>query len=85
MENIYLDAITEINPDAIVLTGFDDCIVGLCNTFEGSRLLYSEKKIIDKLSQDMTVEEAKEYYEFNILGGYLGTYTPIFLMDLDDY
>jgi hypothetical protein len=33
----------------------------------------------------MTVEEAKEYYEFNILGGYLGTYTPIFLMDLDDY
>jgi len=85
MKNIYLTALEEINPDAIVLTGFDDCIVGLCNTFEGTRLLYSEKSIINSLSKDMSVEEAEEYYEFNILGGYLGTYTPIFLMDLEDY
>lgn len=85
MKNIYLTAIEEINPDAVVLTGFDDCIVGLCNTFEGTRILYSERKIIESLSKDMTEEEAIEYYEFNILGGYLGTFTPIFLMDLEGY
>lgn len=80
-----LGAMKEINPDAIVITGFDDCIIGMANSFDGVRLVYSESKIIEKLSKEMSSKEAWEYYEYNILGGYFSTYNPIFLMDLEEY
>jgi len=79
-----LEEMEEMNPDAITLDGLDDCVIGICDTFEGTRLLYSERKIIDTLKKDgMTEEEAREYFDYNILGGYFGSCNPIYLMDLD--
>lgn len=65
---------------AIILEGFDDCIIGITEEFGlGPRILYSKENIINKLSKEMTEDEAFEYYEFNILGGYFGEQNPIFL------
>ena len=50
--NEILMEIEEINPDAIKLDGLDECIVGICETFEGTRLLYSENRIIESLSDN---------------------------------
>jgi hypothetical protein len=36
--------------------------------------------IIKKLSEEMSEEEALEYYDYNILGGYFGEQNPIFLV-----
>ena len=66
---------------AIKLDGFDDCIIGLAEEFgNGPRIVYSKEKIIEKLKEEMTHEEALEYYDYNILGGYFGEQNPIFYL-----
>lgn len=81
---ITRELIDEIAEGAIILDGFDDCIIGLTEEFGNNiRILYSIEKIIDKLMLDseMTEEDAWEYYSFNIVGGYYGEQNPIFLMN----
>jgi hypothetical protein len=64
---------------AIILDGFDDCLIGIAEEFgNGPRLIYSKDRIIHKLQEDMTEEEAYEYYDYNILGGYFGEQGPVF-------
>ncbi len=84
-KNLFVIAIKEINPDAIIVEGFDDCIIGLCNTFAGTMLLYSENKIITKLSKGMTRNDAIEYYEYSILGKWMGQFAPVYMRDLEGY
>jgi hypothetical protein len=70
-----------VEPAYIKADGFDDCLVGLGFRF-GNRgtLIYDQAKVIEKLKRDsMTEEEAFEYYEFNILGAYVGENMPIFV------
>jgi|TARA_R110000772_G_C13127471_1_gene422490 hypothetical protein len=84
---ITKDFIDEMAEGAIVLTGFDDCIVGITEEFGNeNRILYSVSKIIQSLVKDgMTEEDALEYYSFNIIGGYFGEQNPIFLVDYLEY
>tara|TARA_R110002096_G_scaffold68954_5_gene165955 strand:+ start:5142 stop:5372 length:231 start_codon:yes stop_codon:yes gene_type:complete len=67
--------------------GFDDAILGT-----GSRcgsediLVYSASKCIDVLiaRDGMDPDEASEFFEYNVLGSYVGTQTPIFVWELDE-
>ena len=43
------------------------------------RIVYSVDKIIGILSEEMSEEEAREFYEYNILGAYMGEMTPIYV------
>ena len=45
------------------------------------RVVYSANKIIEILSEEMTPEEAEEFYEYNILGAYMGDMTPIYVSE----
>jgi len=45
------------------------------------RIVYSADKIIEILSEEMTPEEAEEFYEYNILGAYMGDMTPIYVSE----
>ena len=47
------------------------------------RIVYSRDKIIDILAEEMTHEEAEEFYEYNILGAYMGDMTPIYVNEHD--
>jgi hypothetical protein len=82
MGEIKDNEITE--PSYIKADGFDDCLIGLGFKF-GNRgtLIYDQAKVIQKLIDDsegkMTEDEAFEYYEFNILGAYVGENMPIFV------
>jgi hypothetical protein len=40
---------------------------------------YDTNKIIEILSREMTEEEAIEYFDFNIIGAYVGERTPIYV------
>ena len=71
--------INEYAEGAVLLTGFNDCIVGVVEEFGGNRVLYSKEKIIQKLMEDMSEEEAYEYFDYNIIGGYFGDQNPVFL------
>ena len=60
--------------------GFDDAILGVAERIGMEAVVaYSTPKIIEILSRDMTEDEAVEYFEFNILGAYVGERTPIFV------
>ena len=66
---------------AIKLDGFDNCIIGIVEEFgNGPRILYSKEKIINELCEEMTMYDALEFYDFNILGGYFGEQNPIFYL-----
>jgi hypothetical protein len=62
--------------------GFDDCIVGIDSK---QRMVYDEEKIIKKLMDDMTHEEAVEFYYFNIEGSHVGEHTPLYMTILGDF
>ena len=75
-----LERIIEQYPDEefLIADGFDEAIVGV-NALT-LQIIYNIDKIIDILiSEGMTEEEAIEYFEFNVLGAYVGEQTPIFI------
>jgi hypothetical protein len=73
-----LSRILEEYENVLVCDGFDDAIIGIEPTT--SRLVYDVDKMIETLiSQGMDRDEAIEYYEFNIVGAYVGELTPIFV------
>jgi hypothetical protein len=70
----------DIESEALFCDGYDDAILGLAETFGGLVIVYDRSKIIDKLIQDgMTLEEAEEYFSFNISGSG-GDNMPIYMM-----
>ena len=76
----YISELIELYPDLVILTadGFDEAIIGYVTGEE--RIIYSVPKCIDVLiEQGMSYEDAKEYFDYNVLGSYVGENTPIFL------
>ena len=59
---------------------FDDAIIGVCQRIGNEPVVaYDTTKIVEILSRSMTEDEAYEYFEFNILGAYVGERTPAFI------
>ena len=76
---------TQLSDEAIILDGFNDCIVGIGSLFPhvDMVLIYDVGKIINSLMKDgMDHEEAEEFYSFNIAGLYAGPGTPIMQSDV---
>ena len=67
----------------LLADGFDDAIIGYMEK-AGSPIIacYSKTKCIEILSKDMNPEDAEEYFYFNVLGSYVGNYTPCFITTL---
>ena len=67
--------------------GFDDAILGLgrrCS--QPDLLVYDVDKCVAILMKDgMTDEEAMEYFEYNVVGSWMGEGTPIFLYSGEDH
>ena len=62
--------------------GYDEAIIGPAHIWRGNEtvgvLVYDAEKIREILMRDgMDAEEAREFIEFNIEGGYLGIETPV--------
>jgi hypothetical protein len=52
------DEIAEINPEALLLDGFDEAIIGMAERINlGPIIAYDVEKIIEILAKDMEVEE----------------------------
>ena len=68
-------------PDVLIADGFDDAIIGIAERYGmNSVVLYDKNKCV-KIMQDrdnMTEEEAIEFFNYNIVGAYMGEYTPCF-------
>jgi hypothetical protein len=75
--------IGDVNEEALFADGFDDAIIGYDAV--GFRVIYDYNKCLDVMvkSDDMSYPEAHEYMEFNVVGAYMGDFTPIFLHSLN--
>jgi hypothetical protein len=81
------DEIAQINPDALMCDGFDDAVIGMAERPNlGPVVAYSVSKILDiMVNRDgMTYEEALEFYEYNIVGSWMGENTPIYITTNQD-
>ena len=63
--------------------GFDDAIIGVDNSVSKSepKLIYSIEKSLEILMEHMDYEEAVEFFDFNVMGSYVGVQTPIWKDD----
>lgn len=71
--------------------GLGDAIIGIATRADGLCVVcYSVEKVLEILMKEscMTPEEAREFYEFNIVGAWMGAETPVFVekheRDTDD-
>lgn len=72
----------------IKYNGYDEAIIGPASIWRESTqvsvLVYDAEKIREILMRDgMDAEEAREFIEFNIEGGYLGIETPVLVWPND--
>jgi hypothetical protein len=74
--------IDEYAEGAILLDGLESAIVGIVEEFgSGNRILYSKQKILNILQERdlMTMGEAEEFYDYNIIGLHAGEQNAVFL------
>lgn len=67
---------------ALFADGFDDALVGVGQQFNNVIAVYDYERCIEILvddNHDMSDEEAREYFEYNVIGAYVGERTPVFI------
>jgi len=70
-----------VSENTLFADGLDDAIIGVVERigFNETIILYDTNKIIKLLeAEGMSNEEATEYFQYNILGAYMGEGTPAF-------
>ena len=75
------ELLAELNPEALLADGFEDALVGIVQQFTRSRALYNRAKCIEILMERdaMTNEDAEDFFEYNVVGAWVGEYTPCFV------
>jgi hypothetical protein len=79
-----LEHLAEYGEEALLMeprSEYDNCIIGVGHRFhDGPLAIYSCERIIAVLQADgMDEEDAVEWFDFNIIGGWNGAGTPIFV------
>lgn len=70
-----------------MIDGFDEAIIGMAERINlGPVVAYDVNKILKIMIErdEMTFDEAIEYFEFNILGAWAGDNTPIFINKIEE-
>ena len=73
--------IAENYPDCMVANGFGDAILGIVERYgHEAVVLYDKNKCIEILMErdKMSEEDAYEHFYYNVIGSYVGKYTPCF-------
>ena len=60
--------------------GFDEAIIGVARQFNTYCVAYDREKCIGILMEDMNFFDAEEYFEFNVVGSYVGPNGPTFII-----
>ena len=74
----------QLGEDETVLLadGLENAFLGIGRQFTHPVAIYSYKKTLKCLKgMGMTIEDAIEYFDYNIAGAFVGDQTPVFLQD----
>lgn len=77
-----VEEIAEYNPEALMCDGFDEAIIGMAERINlGPVVACDVEKILQIMVErdGMTYEEAQEFFDYNIIGAWMGEFTPIFI------
>ena len=80
------EALAEIDEEILMADGFDEALIGYAQRCGQPALaVYDRNKCIDVLVErdGMSYEEAEEFFEFNVVGAWVGERTPLFLCRLE--
>lgn len=85
-EKTYLDDIVERYGDQYAIMtadGFDHAVIGFSTEGGVFRLIYSVDRCLQKLMAEssMTLFEAREFFDYNVICAYVGPLTPIWCVD----
>ena len=96
MEGKYIkEEIAERNEESLFIDGldgdkeaFNDALIGYGERCAlGPIAVYDTNRVLSILEEKfkMTSEEANEWFDYNILGAYMGENTPLFVNDLREW
>lgn len=75
-----MDRLAEEYPDLMRMDGFDAAILGVVERIGLQTVCYDLNKVISILmEQGMDEQDAWDWYQFNMLGAWVGEATPVFL------
>lgn len=76
------DYIADLNPDLLLMDGYDDCIAGIGSRYGSEQfVIYDYGKVIAKnISNGMSEEEAVEFFDYNQGCAHVGEHTPAFIV-----
>lgn len=76
-----VDWLADTDEQMLLMPGYDDALIGWVEQIGRPPIaLYDIEKLMDIMmnKEGMTEEEAWEHYHYNIVGGWVGEYTPAF-------
>ena len=81
-----LEQLEENYPETLKADGFDDAILGVVERCSQPTLIcYDYRKCVEILmGKGMDEDEAAEWMSFNVVGAWVGEYTPVFLSNWRD-
>ena len=80
MINYVKEVLSEENPNALFMDGFEDAVIGIGRQHsKPSLVVYDRQKCIEILAKEMTHEEAEDFFSFNCECAWMGEHTPLIL------
>jgi hypothetical protein len=81
-----VEQLAAINPDALMLDGFDEALVGIAfRNGQPALAVYDYDACIRVLmAQGLSQDAAVETFEFNTMGAWMGPMTPLVLHRFDE-
>lgn len=78
--------LSEMNPDALTCDGLDDAFIGYTVGTYGTVAVYDYDRAIEVFARDnnVSLESATEYIDFNTVSAYVGENTPVFVKFVED-
>jgi hypothetical protein len=75
-----LEELAEVDAEILTADGFEEAIIGSVQIFNKVVALYDRDRCLEVLMKrdGMTHEEAEEFFDYNVTGGYHGELTPAF-------
>ena len=71
--------------DSLLADGFEDALLGFGFQFNAAVAIYDYEACIDILRDrdGMSKDGALEFFEFNVVGAYMGPNTPVFMTKVE--
>lgn len=82
----FTDSLDSGETPLLILPGHDNAILGVLERFGGNpAVIYDKEVVLQNLVEDgMSPDEAVEWYEFNMLGAWVGENTPVYLVRVEE-